>query len=389
MNCCTNCGGSIDANANFCRHCGSRLFSAAPALPGNEENRGFRGRSILKWTGIGCGGVVAAIVLLVITIGCSLIDDDEPNPEPAALDPTPASRPTAAPAPEPTATLQPTYTPVPTYTPQPTYTPLPTSTPYPTPTIPPTFEPTFTPQPTYTPAPTYTPIPTSTLNPTATLPPTPEPTVAATPTVEAATEPTTPPALTDTPEPEPNMPVVTIVGRTSDSIEIQLSTRLGQAVDRYQVFHRSPGASDFTLVSDNVMESHYGHSGIASDSTHYYKARACNSIGCSEFSAESAGITEKTGSVDPPSTPTGVSGWKIEESLETDAAGVTWNPVAGATYYQIRQEDKLDGEVSAPQGKYYDGSPNTFFGAFQTTSYSVRACNKAGCSSFSSWVVVR
>ena len=60
----------------------------------------------------------------------------------------------------------------------------------------------------------------------------------------------------------------------------------------------------------------------------------------------------------------------------------------GATYYEVYQGSGFDAEISAPQAHYYDDSPNSFFGAFETTSYKVMACNKAGCSAFSERVTV-
>ena len=71
-NSCSSCGGAISAGSNFCRQCGTRLNSADPLSPGNQENQRSPGRSILKWAGIGCGGclgVVAVIVLISVIIG--------------------------------------------------------------------------------------------------------------------------------------------------------------------------------------------------------------------------------------------------------------------------------------------------------------------------------
>ena len=70
-----------------------------------------------------------------------------------------------------------------------------------------------------------------------------------------------------------------------------------------------------------------------------------------------------------------------------DDAGLTWDAVEGATYYEVYQDADLDAEVSAPLTSYRDYSPNEFLG-FDTTSYKVRACNKAGCSPFSEVVTL-
>ena len=81
-------------------------------------------------------------------------------------------------------------------------------------------------------------------------------------------------------------------------------------------------------------------------------------------------------------------GMKVNVPLATDDARVTWSAAPGATYYEVYQESNFDAEISAPQTGYRDYSPNSFLGAFQTTSYKIRACNKAGCSAFSERVTV-
>lgn len=66
-----------------------------------------------------------------------------------------------------------------------------------------------------------------------------------------------------------------------------------------------------------------------------------------------------------------------------DNAMVTWDEVNGATYYGVYQEGSFDAKVSAPGTSYYDRNPNSSMFAFYATTYTVIACNKAGCSAHS------
>jgi len=130
--------------------------------------------------------------------------------------------------------------------------------------------------------------------------------------------------------------------------------------------------------------------GLLPSTVYSYTLQACNEVGCSP-PAQTAGLTESDGPVAIPSAPS-IRGQKIDVSGGTDEAKVTWDKVDGATYYQVYQSDSgnetLDAEVSAPQTGYHDGSPNSSWFAFYTTTYRVKACNKAGCSAFSESVTL-
>ena len=130
--------------------------------------------------------------------------------------------------------------------------------------------------------------------------------------------------------------------------------------------------------------------GLLPSTVYSYALQACNEVGCSP-PTQTAGLTEADGPVAIPSAPS-IRGQKIDVSGGTDEAKVTWDKVDGATYYQVYQSDSgnetLDAEVSAPQTGYHDGSPNSSWFAFYTTTYRVKACNKAGCSAFSESVTL-
>ena len=200
------------------------------------------------------------------------------------------------------------------------------------------------------------------------------------------------------------VPIVrTIAGGTSSSLRLNIYCRERYGTCRGSVIHYELSRSvtdigNFQVVDSNVARGHYIDSGLEPETTYYYMARACDSSECSQFSSHVGAITEAEGEVDIPSTPQGLGGERVDISFRSDDASIWWNPVPGATYYQIYQagidhivfnSQHLDGTVFAPKTSYYDGDPNhILFVGFATTYYRVSACNKAGCSALSESVVV-
>ena len=131
----------------------------------------------------------------------------------------------------------------------------------------------------------------------------------------------------------------------------------------------------------------FADDGLQPDTVYSYELRACNETGCSPPAREVAGLTEATGPVDIPSPPT-IRAEKVEVRFFPDDARVTWDEVDGATYYEIYQEGDSgafhsDPVVSAPETSYYDDHPRSHVFQFISTTYAVKACNKAGCSAHS------
>ena len=83
-----------------------------------------------------------------------------------------------------------------------------------------------------------------------------------------------------------------------------------------------------------------------------------------------------------PDTPTGVSVSKVDIPFAPDDIRVTWNAVAGATWYEVHHATpgtQFDFEATVSDASYLDEWPNVLY----ADSYIVRACNNAGCSQFS------
>ena len=129
---CTECRSEIPQDAAYCPHCGKSQTNVPenvdPPLQPAQKGGGFR--KVLKWTGIGCGGLIGLFVLLIIIgIIASAVEDDteEESVAKAGSDretkiaaTAPQTRmPAAMPTPTPMPAAVPTPTPVPTATPTP------------------------------------------------------------------------------------------------------------------------------------------------------------------------------------------------------------------------------------------------------------------------------
>ena len=84
-----------------------------------------------------------------------------------------------------------------------------------------------------------------------------------------------------------------------------------------------------------------------------------------------------------PATPTGVRVSKIDIPFAPDDNRVRWNAASGAAWYEVWYASAFDElwrrKASVTTTTYLDDSPSWLF----ADSYSVRACNSAGCSAYS------
>ena len=189
------------------------------------------------------------------------------------------------------------------------------------------------------------------------------------------------PTLEATPEWAPAFPPrsLHVVDRTEDSLtvawnDINLATY-------YDVQRSDSEDGEYAVVATEVAALGLVDEGLRSDSVYFYLVRACNHLGCTEFSDDPvAGLTESDADVGIPAVPKDVHVVRKEVSVFPDVDEVTWTTVEGATYYQVyRAGDRLTA-VSAPLtisshtdlGRSFDLSFGTY--------YQIRACNKAGCS---------
>ena len=68
---CPSCGGEVADSARFCTHCGAGRENPSPSPspaqePASQQQSGGKKRGCLKWGGIGCGGLLAIMIAIVI-----------------------------------------------------------------------------------------------------------------------------------------------------------------------------------------------------------------------------------------------------------------------------------------------------------------------------------
>ena len=201
----------------------------------------------------------------------------------------------------------------------------------------------------------------------------------------------------------PSEPDLQAVDRTANTAKLQFhddplfdQDRIQQPVT-YEVHRSDTGESGpYQIIQSGIPSSEYEDQGLAASTTYYYISKACNGCGCSYDHSDAVGvITEVDGPVDAPATPAGFVGRKVNVDWAPDYALLTWQSSSRATYYQVYQgtpggdEWQLDAEFSATDTEYRDYAQNTVLIFLDdTTAYTVRACNKAGCSPYSETVTV-
>ena len=186
-----------------------------------------------------------------------------------------------------------------------------------------------------------------------------------------------------------------------------------EVLPRYYLIYRGVRGlpeKEIKYVPGGVRSSffQFADTGLEASTVYFYRIYACNDSGCSDGQMSAEGKTEAQGPVNSPTTPTGIRAEEIEEGEGPENAGASWNEVEGATYYEVwRGTDPsrpmtLHMTLSAPillrcsvqeddgRACYNDGTLNrdNVGIKFSTTSYKVRACNKAGCSPFTETVTI-
>lgn len=107
--------------------------------------------------------------------------------------------------------------------------------------------------------------------------------------------------------------------------------------------------------------------------THSYRVRACNPIGCTNYSA--------TASVTVVYPPAGVPGLSVPSRSGPGSIGIGWNPIGSADRYTLQESANGAGWVTL-----LDGNATSYATSARgvgTYAYRVAACNGAGCGGWS------
>ena len=192
------------------------------------------------------------------------------------------------------------------------------------------------------------------------------------------------PTLEATPEWPPAFPPrnLHVVDRTESSLAVVWNS-ISRAT-HYDVQRSDAEDGEYAIVATEVATMGLVDEDLQSDSVYYYLVRACNHLGCTEFSDDPvAGVTESDGDVDVPAVPKDIQVVRREVSVLPDRDEVTWAAVEDATYYEVyRAGDRLTA-VSAPLTISSHTDLGRSLNLSFATYYQVRACNKSGCSPLS------
>ncbi len=155
---------------------------------------------------------------------------------------------------------------------------------------------------------------------------------------------------------------LTVSNQTVSSLTI--SWNISQDATSYQVYRDTNAQGNFAYLANNDNSTQFTDINLVGNTTYYYKVRATNSFGSSLLSNYVFGTT-----LTPPLTaPTGVSA----TDYYLDKIKITWNPVLGASYYEILMDSSPDGSFTTdPVGStldtYYDfyGGPTSVWVYFK------------------------
>ena len=147
---------------------------------------------------------------------------------------------------------------------------------------------------------------------------------------------------------------VRVVDRTDSSLAIEIELTVYGGIETHYVVRRRNATESGEWVDLEVRDTsgRFEDQGLNADSTYYYALRACNEVGCSELSSETAGVTEASGQVNAPAAPLLSAGTSTISLLFVwnTYIDLSWNAVGGATYYEVYRRDSLVSQLSAPSG---------------------------------------
>jgi len=162
-------------------------------------------------------------------------------------------------------------------------------------------------------------------------------------------------------------------GTFSDRIRVTWSAAVGAS--HYELYRSDIPGADFLRIAQ-VSTTSYDDRAIVLGRTYYYRVKACNSYGCSDFSETDAGFAAAS----VPGAPQNV---EASDGTYSDRVRITWSPVPGANHYEVHRATARDGTyelIGETTTTTYDDTAVT---VGTTYWYKVRAWNVLGYGPFS------
>lgn len=174
---------------------------------------------------------------------------------------------------------------------------------------------------------------------------------------------------------------------TGSNAAAELTWNTVSGVDYYEVGYKKDGDSWVTIPSciTSTNTSYVFHN-LDSSSSYSFRIKAVKS-GVS--SAWTECTLDKSG-VEELAAPTGISGTWTSTGPKWQAR-ISWNPVSGATRYEVQYKTPKTGNAWKTDGDYRSGTSyiSTGLGDYNSYDYRVRACNSAGFSDWTTYTLVK
>ncbi|MCP4599807.1 MAG: peptidoglycan DD-metalloendopeptidase family protein [Proteobacteria bacterium] len=165
-------------------------------------------------------------------------------------------------------------------------------------------------------------------------------------------------------------------GAHMDKVRVTFSPVPG--AERYTIYRARSSKSKYSTLG-HITSTTYDDVAVGPGKIYYYKVRAWNASGYSDYSRIDSGYR---GTADPePSVPTDV---QASDGAYTDRIRVTFSPVSGAERYTIYRARSLNSKYSTLGHITSTTYDDMGLGTGKTYFYKVRAWNSSGYSGYSS-----
>ncbi|HHV65407.1 MAG TPA: hypothetical protein GXX46_10105 [Peptococcaceae bacterium] len=157
--------------------------------------------------------------------------------------------------------------------------------------------------------------------------------------------------------------------------EISLTWSAVNSANSYTIYRSTTSNGSYSVIK-TVTTNSYTDTGLTENTTYYYRVKASNSAGSSDYSS-TVNATTLAGNVPPAPQNLSVT------VLNSTSISLTWSETVGATSYEIHTSSNLEGTYTRLVTVSSPAYTHTGLKANQTFYYKIRAINSNGAGSFS------